>query len=205
LYSASTPKAYVSGVTGENPNNGYEDGDGTKKHISAVYSALASALMWDKSGDQYELTITYHGSESYGEVYVNAPGTTVTAGTTTTGTATSLGDVLVKDSEVSSVSTKNLIVIGGSCINSAAAKVLGVATGTCGAAFTQATGVGSGEFLIKGVSGSYTAGKIALVVAGYEATNTVNAATYLRNQVVDTSKAYKGTLSTSATMVTTEA
>ena len=202
--SASTKEAYVSDVTGESVTFA-EDEDNTKKWVSHMYSEVASALMWDKSGDQYELTITYHGSESYGEVYLNAPATTVTAGTTTTGTATSLGDVLVKDSEVSSVSTKNLIVIGGSCINSAAAKVLGVATETCGAAFTEATGIGSGEFLVKGVSGSYTAGKIALVVAGYEAADTVNAATYLRNQVVDTSKEYKGTSSTSATMVTTEA
>ncbi|MBU4070535.1 MAG: hypothetical protein KJ646_06150, partial [Nanoarchaeota archaeon] len=139
--SASTAEAYVSDVGNESVTF-VENGDNTKKWVSHKYSALASALQWDKSGDQYELQITYHGEESYGEVYVNAPGTTVTAGTTTTGTATSLGDVLVKDSEVSSVSTKNLIVIGGSCINSAAAKVLGVATGTCGAAFTEATGVG---------------------------------------------------------------
>ena len=58
--------------------------------------------------------------------------------------------------------------------------------------------------MIKGVSGAYTAGKIALVVAGYEAADTVNAATYLRNQAVDTDKEYKGTSSTTATLVTTE-
>ena len=58
--------------------------------------------------------------------------------------------------------------------------------------------------MIKGVSGAYTTGKIALVVAGYEAADTVNAAKYVTTQTFDTSKEYKGTSSTSATLVTTE-
>ena len=203
--SATTKEAHVSGITGEIPNGGYEVGE-TDHFISNVHSALATALDWDKSGDQYEVTLTYHGDESYGEAYLTAPSTTITAGTSgTSGTATSLGEVLVKDTEVSSVSSKNLIIVGGSCINSAAATALGVASRTCSAAFTTATGVGSGQFLIKGVSGAFATGKIALVVAGYEAADTVNAAKYLTTQTVDTSKEYKGTSSTSATLVTTEA
>ncbi|MBU2562058.1 MAG: hypothetical protein KKF68_00140 [Nanoarchaeota archaeon] len=200
--SATTKEAYVSDVGNESVTFA-EDGDSTKKWLSYKYGALASKLLWDKTGDQYELQITYHGDESYGEVYLTAPLATVSAGTTSTTTATQLGDVLVKDSEVSSVSSKNLIIVGGSCINSAAAKVLG---GTyCGAGFTEATGVGAGEFLIQSVGDAYSTGKIALVVAGYEAADTVNAATYLRTQTVDTTagKKYKGTSSTSAELVTT--
>jgi len=143
-------------------------------------------------------------SETYAEVYLADSSATLVSGGTTGG-STSLGDVLVKDTEVSSVSSKNLIVIGGSCINSAAAKVLGFSGAKCGAAFTEGTGVGTGEFLIKGVSGAYTTGKIALVVAGYDAADTVNAAKYLTTQTVDTSKEYKGTSATSATLVTTTA
>jgi hypothetical protein len=203
--SATTKEAYVSDIVGENYTFA-ENGDNTKNWISYIHSALATKVIWDKSGDQYEATLTYHGDEVYGEVYVTAPETTVTGGTSgTTGSATQLGSVLVKDSEVSSVSSKNLVIIGGSCINSAAATALGVSTHTCGADFTTATGVGSGQFLIKGVSGAYSTGKIALVVAGYEAADTVNAATYLTTQTVDTSKEYKGTSSTSATLVTTTA
>ena len=114
-----------------------------------------------------------------------------------------LGDVLVKDTEVSSVDDKNLIVVGGSCINSVAADILGGSY--CGAQFTDETGVGPNQFLIQGVEGAYTSGKIALLVAGYEAQDTVNAATYLRTQDVDTSKKYIGTSSTSADLVTEEA
>jgi len=59
--------------------------------------------------------------------------------------------------------------------------------------------------LIKGFTGTTVTSKLALVVAGYDAADTVNAATYLRTQTVDTAKEYKGTSSTSATMVTTTA
>jgi len=116
---------------------------------------------------------------------------------TTTGGSTQLGDILAKDSEVSSVSSKNLIVVGGSCINSVAANLLGA---TCGSDFTDKTGVGTGQFLIQSLASTYSTGKIALVIAGYEAADTVNAATYLRTQTVDTTagKKYKGTSSTTA-------
>lgn len=110
-----------------------------------------------------------------------------------------LGNVLVKDSEVSSVATKNLIVVGGSCINSAAAALVG---GTkCGAAWTEATGIGTGQFLIKGYEDSTITTGLALLVAGYEAEDTVKATTYLTNKVVDTSKAYRGTTSTETAVV----
>ncbi len=119
----------------------------------------------------------------------------------TTGGATQLGDVLVKDSEVSSVSSKNLIIVGGSCINSVAATLLGGAV--CSADFTTKTGIGSGQFLIQSLASTYSSSKTALVVAGYEAADTVNAATYLRTKTVDTTvgKKYKGTSATSAELV----
>jgi len=167
-----------------------------------VYSALATETLYDKTGSQETLKLIYHGSESYGEVFLTSFGASITPGTGASG-ATALGDVLVKDTEVSSVATKNLIVVGGSCINSAAASLVGGAH--CGAGWTTATGVGSGEFLIKSYASSSITSKIALLVAGYDAADTVNAATYLRTKTVDTSKEYKGTSSTSAELVTTEA
>ncbi|KHO44995.1 MAG: hypothetical protein QJ16_C0023G0005 [archaeon GW2011_AR1] len=142
---------------------------------------------------QKSVKLIYHGDEVAANVYI-----TPSDAVTTTG---ALGDVLVKDSEVSSVASKNLVIVGGSCINSAAATALGGAY--CGDAFTAATGVSAGEFLIKGVQDKFATGKLALVVAGYEAADTVNAATYLTKKVVDTSKEYKGTSATEATLVTT--
>lgn len=194
--SATTKEAYISDVGNESVTF-VEDGDGTKKWLSYKYTDTASRLLWDKSGDQYELAITYHGDESYGEFYVTAPETTI-------GDQGTSGVVIVKDSEVASVSSKNLIIVGGSCINSAAAKVLG--GDYCGASFTEATGVGSGEFLIQSIDGAYSTGKIALVVAGYNKEDTANAATYLTTQTVDTSagKKYIGTSATAATLAVTE-
>tara|TARA_Y100000296_G_scaffold36581_1_gene42311 strand:+ start:3303 stop:6020 length:2718 start_codon:yes stop_codon:yes gene_type:complete len=150
--------------------------------------------------DQTTVTISYPDTQMYAQLYIGEVGSAVTAGATASG-STQLGDVLVKDTEISSVSSKNLIVVGGSCINAVAANVLGSAY--CGSSFTDATGVGSGEFLIESIGDKYTTGKVALVVAGYDSADTVNAAKYLRTQTVDTTAGmkYKGTTSTSAELV----
>ncbi len=87
-----------------------------------------------------------------------------------------------------------MVVVGGSCINSVAANLIGGQY--CGSAWTEKTGVGTGQFLIKSYAGKYTAGKIALLVAGYEAADTTVAATALKTKVIDTAKEYTGTTST---------
>ena len=73
-------------------------------------------------------------------------------------------------------SDKNIVVVGGSCINSVAATLLGGAH--CGDAFTGATGVGPGAFLVE--TFDYN-GKVATLVAGYEKDDTDKAAAYLNN------------------------
>ncbi len=153
----------------------------------------------DRSNQNGVATITYPGSEMYFDIVFSAESASIT--TTGGGGGTQLGDVLVKDSEVSSVSSKNLIVVGGSCINTVASTLLGGAG--CGSDFTDKTGVGSGQFLIQSLASTYSSSKVALVVAGYEAADTVNAATYLRTKTVDTTvgKKYKGTSATSAELV----
>jgi hypothetical protein len=149
--------------------------------------------------DQKTVEIMYPKSQVYANLYIGAVGSSVIGGSVGGG-STQLGDILVKDSEVSSVSSKNLIVVGGSCINSVAANLLGSG---CGSDFTDKTGIGSGQFLIQSMASPYSSSKVALVVAGYEAADTVNAATFLRTQTVDTmtGKKYKGTSSTSAEQV----
>ncbi len=72
----------------------------------------------------------------------------------------------------------------------------------CGSAFEAKTGVGNGQFLIQ--TFSRTGGKVATLVAGYNAADTTNAGKYLTTQTVDTTvgKKYKGTSATQATLVT---
>jgi hypothetical protein len=158
--------------------------------------------------DQYVATISNPTQQVLAQVYLGANGAIITPGSvggvSSTG-STQLGDVLVKDTDVSGVSQKNLIVVGGSCINSVAASLLGAPA--CGADFTTATGVGTGQFLIKSFNSPYdtaTTNMVALLVAGYDASDTVNAATYLRTQAVDTTvgKKYIGTSGTTATLTT---
>jgi len=153
-------------------------------------------ILQDGSDDNIKLaSLTYGSAQMYANVFFAEAGATITPGT---GGGGQLGNVLVKDSEVSNVATKNLIVVGGSCINSAAAKLLGSSVPICTAAWTQATGVGSGQFLIKGYATSTITSKLALLVAGYEAADTANAATYLTTKTVDTSTGGIGTTSTAA-------
>jgi len=192
--SSTTPEVEVSAVNTESTDATSKEIGDTDVWRDFTYSALATEILYNKpSSGQKSVKLVYHGDEVAADVYITSPEASVIS------EGAQLGDVLVKDSEVSSVSSKNLIIVGGSCINSAAANVLGGAY--CGASFTDETGVGAGQFLLKGFSGAYTSGKIALVVAGYDAADTVAATTYLTTQEPDTSKAYKGTSSTSAELI----
>jgi hypothetical protein len=100
-----------------------------------------------------------------------------------------------------------LIVIGGNCVNSVAAKLLGTVDASCGADFETKTGVVGGQFLIQTLASPYSASKVATLVAGRYAADTTNAAKYLTTQTVDTTsgKKYKGTSATVATLETTTA
>lgn len=82
---------------------------------------------------------------------------------------------IIKDSEVSTVASKHLIVVGGSCVNTVAAKILNSDAPLCGADFSTATKVGAGGYIIKTVASPENKDKIAMLVAGYNAADTTNA------------------------------
>ncbi|MEI7719303.1 MAG: hypothetical protein WCI72_05525 [archaeon] len=190
----------VSNVAINGTNSDLSELQDTDTWQQYAYSSLATKLVWDKSGDQdAPVKLTYHGSEVTADVYLTAPSATVSAGAGSTTGTTQVGAVTVYDNEVSSVSGKNLIVIGGSCINSVAAELLGGAA--CDAAFTAKANVKAGEALIK----SFKRGdKIALLVAGYNAEDTTKAVTYLSNKPINTTvgAALKVIAADSATAIT---
>jgi hypothetical protein len=188
--------------TGSGGVNGLEVGD-TGAYETYVRDDVAPRILHYTKPDEDWAEIYYPtgDSETYAEVFLTEAGAVLVPGAT--GSSGNLGEILVKDTEVSSVSSKNLVVVGGSCINSVAANLVGGAY--CGSAWTEKTGVGTGEFLIKSYAGKYTAGKIALLVAGYEAADTVAATTALKTKVVDTAKEYKGTTSTTTVTEVTAA
>lgn len=158
----------------------------------------AHATYDSNTASKAKATISIPPSQVFAQIYVGEDTSVVSPGVSG-GSVVPFNGMVVTDSEVSSVATKNLVVVGGSCINSAAAKLVGGAF--CGADWTEATGVGSGQFLIKGYATNSLTSKLALLVAGYEKQDTANAATYLTKQTVDTTKSYKGTSSTSAELV----
>mgnify|MGYP006284482915 CR=1 FL=1 len=180
----------VGGIdTGQSEYKVNEDSD---DYVSMVQSELATTVKYLSTNDEAEAEVIYAGEEAYGEVYLTATDAEVVG----TG-VTDLGSVSVTDAEVSSVSGKNLIVVGGSCVNTVAAELLGSNSPMCGDSFTAATGVGAGEFLIQTFSRS--GGKVATLVAGYNAADTTNAAKALTTQDIstDVDSKYMGTSATS--------
>ncbi len=195
----------LSGNTWNNDSASWTTSRASNSKITDAADLWGTIVTFDSGdSDQPIATISYPDEQVYAQIYMAANDATVTAGTAGTSTTTQLGDVLVKDSEVTSVSSKNLVVVGGSCINSVAAKLVGGAY--CGPMWTEKTGVGSGQFLIQSFGDAYTTGKVALLVAGYDVADTANAGKYLRTQTVktDASTKYLGTSATSATLQTTE-
>lgn len=110
----------------------------------------------------------------------------ITSGSVTGGTTGGLA-LIVDDSQIDTVKSKNLVVVGGSCINTVAAKLLGSDVPLCTAEFTAKTGVGVGQYIIKTYANPYTAadsGKVAMLVAGYEAAETVSAGAKVAEKTV---------------------
>jgi hypothetical protein len=154
----------------------------TKKVQEAdLYGSIVTIDQSDS--DQYSAIISYPKEQLYAELYAGENSAEISAATAGGGSIKELGSVVVADSDVASVQTKNLIVVGGSCVNAVAANILGGAL--CGADFEEATGVGAGQYLLKTYANPYASTKVATLVAGYNAADTVNAATAL----MDLSKA----------------
>lgn len=147
--------------------------DTFKKQAVDKYGTLVTKE--DRTNENGIATISYPMSQMYLDVLFTSEGAVVTPGGGGGGNVVELGSVTVKDSEVSTVSEKNLIVVGGSCVNTVAAKLLGSTTPLCGAAFTDKTGISNDQWLIKSFDNPYSTGKIAMLVAGYEAADTTKA------------------------------
>jgi hypothetical protein len=154
----------------------------------------------ESTSDQYTTSVSYPDEQVTALLYLAEESASISGGSSGGG-GTTVG-VPILDSEVSSVGNANLIVVGGSCVNTQAASLLGSSTPLCGADFTAETGVGAGQYLIETFSRS--SGSVATLVAGYNAGDTSNAGTFLTTQTVSTGVGdkYIGTSATSATMQT---
>jgi len=187
----------VRGLVGAVPVGGSADTGTTVGDYSTYYLTRYGTFIkkTGNSNSDNSIDIYYPGTAANAGVYISELASAVTtAGGTTL--------VPIKDSEVATSTAKNLIVVGGSCINTAAADLLGSTTPLCGDEWEAKTGVGAGSFLIQTFARTGTG--VATLVAGYNAEDTTNAGKYLTTQTVDTTvgKKYTGTTATSATLVT---
>jgi hypothetical protein len=168
--------------------------------LSQLMTIFGSVVQIDQSeSDQKTAEIWYPDEQVMAQVYAAEGEASIS------GDGSALGNIVVTDNQVSTVGSKNLIVIGGSCINKVAARLLtGSDTAVCGADFTTRTGVGTGSYLIQSFESPWASSQVAVLVAGYTADDTTNAATALRTQKPDVAegKKYTGSTATSFTPVT---
>jgi hypothetical protein len=200
LTTAGTTEISIGDPKFNGTNSGFVTftSDTYKKQAVDKFGTLVTKE--DRTNENGKVTIAMPESQMYFDVFFTSEDAVV-AGGTSSGGVRNTNIVAVKDSEVSSASGKNLIVVGGSCVNTVAAQLLGVPSPACGSAFTSATGVSSG-FLIQTFDG-LSSGTVATLVAGYNAVDTTNAAKALTTQTVDTTvgKKYTGQTASSITPV----
>ena len=149
----------------------------------------------ESNADSDRVVLSIPDEQVFARISVRGQGMAieVSANTTTTGNETEvvdtttevleLGGVVILDSEIGTHTNKNLILVGGSCINSATAKYLGGKY--CGEEFTAVTGIGINQALIQKFVSLSNPAKFAIVVAGYEAADTSRAVSSFISSDVD--------------------
>jgi hypothetical protein len=176
----------------------FETEDGSDDFVGYVDSDLATRVLFKTGGDQDTVEITYNGAQAFAEVFVSETG--VTTG------SSEVGSFQVMDSELASsgMRGKNLIVVGGTCVNSVAQELFGLSAPACGPAWTAASGAGSGQWLVQTFAHPDNSNKVATLVAGYEQAQTALAAEALTtedNIDIAAGMKYTGSTGTAATPV----
>ncbi|MFA6888258.1 MAG: hypothetical protein WC254_02060 [Candidatus Woesearchaeota archaeon] len=143
-------------------------------NFEKFYTKKGTLITYDRE-DQQSLTIEQPYDTAYAKVYI-AP-TEASTAETSSNVATTIVPISVSavklDTEVSSVTNKNIVAVGGPCANSVVAELMGNP-----ADCSTALGIESGQALIKLFeNGDY----VALVVAGQDAMDTRLAAQIVSN------------------------
>ncbi len=126
------------------------------------------------SNDPDTLTLSIPEQQELAQVFVTMGSVTATqgsAGVTTDVVNPIAVGLAVLDKDAPAVGTDNMIVVGGPCVNTVAAELMGNPA-TCTDGFT------AGKALIKSFENN---GKVAILVAGYEAQDTLGGSYVLSN------------------------
>jgi len=152
------------------------DKDGNSDHKIGMtdWGIFVDHLQPTGSNDADTLTLSVPRTQRYAQVFLTMGATTSSAGGAVTADSVnpiSVG-LAVLDKDAAAIGTRNQIVVGGPCVNTVAAALMGTGTGDCTAGFT------AGKALIKSFDNN---GKIAILVAGYDAQDTQGASRALAN------------------------
>ena len=147
------------------------ESDSEKSVGMTDYGILITETNPDTSSDPNTLTLSVPSGQRFAQVFVTLGDVTASAGGA--GSAQRVNPIAVGlavlDSNAPAIGSDNLIVVGGPCANTVAAELLGNPE-QCGADFEP------GKAVIKSWDKN---GKVAILVAGYEATETLGASRVL--------------------------
>jgi len=134
----------------------------------------------DKDNSPDEIEITWPAKQRVGQAFIISGPVQKTvisgAGEVETAVVNKIEvGAAVLDSEVSDIKAQNAIIVGGPCVNDAAADAMGLPHGSCGAAST----IPANKAIIKLIE--HDNGNVALVVAGWDAMDTRRACRVLAN------------------------
>jgi len=161
--SASGGAGAASGLTLLTP-------EGTTE-VSYGYTSMGTFVTFNEpASDPDEAIFSYPEHQRLAEVYLTS-GATVSSSAGGTSTRVEVVDASKLDSEISDVKAQNLIVVGGPCVNSVAAELLGNPA-DCAEGFT------AGKAMVKLFDNG---GKVAMLVAGYTGDDTRLAGKVLAN------------------------
>lgn len=166
--------AWASSTSGLFTLAGGDDSEGYTKYGLLIHKRTDSS-------NPSTLTFTYPENQAEALVYVSSGATTSTVNEGTGGTTTKTpvpipASAVVFDNEVSNAKTQSLIAIGGPCVNSVSATLLGVTDKTkCAEGFTN----GKATIKLFDSADGMATGKVAMLVAGYSGDDTRRAATVL--------------------------
>ena len=137
-----------------------DPGDSDIQYLGANYGGKLTITAPESGPSKYELSIPKE--QAHVKLYVTSGSTTTATSATGDLVAVTVVDATKLDSEVASVSAQNLVVVGGPCVNTVAAQLMGNPT-DCTEGFTP------GKARIKLFENS---GKVAMLVAGYSGADT---------------------------------
>jgi len=153
---------------------------GSNSYLRQAVDRYGDFVQYDiSSGTNNKATIYNPLDQMYVDIVFSAAAVSVGSSSIT----------VVTDDKVDSVASNNLIVVGGSCINKAAAMILtnGASSAPiCGDAWAAQTTAGPTKYLIQVSVSPYNNQKIAMLVAGYEGPETTKAVAKVKDGTVST-------------------